>query len=118
MKKLILAITIILITISSAKAQYELGDAANNPILIQAIVPLFSCEDAVIRENLFLPRYDEKRIRRLITDGCASQIEAVLEACEWATDYEDDECETIVGNMISHQSKTIVKNIMKEEKLK
>lgn len=50
-------------------------------------------------------------MRHLITHGCSTQVDAVLEACEWVTDYDDDKCERIVDNMINHHVKTLIKNI-------
>lgn len=61
MKKIISTITILLVTISSAKAQSEFGEAANHPVLVQATTALYSCEEGIVRENLFIPKRDEKK---------------------------------------------------------
>lgn len=115
MKKLILATSIFLTTISTANAQPTLGEATNNPIVIRAITPLVSCEEFVIRENLFLPRYD-KRIWSLISDDCESQIRDFLEACELVTDYGADDCGTITDNLLRRRYTVIVNDMLREEK--
>lgn len=118
MKKFILAAAILLARINAAEAQPELGEAANNPVLAGAIMPLVSCEEGVIRTNLFLPTYDDKRVRPQIIDVCATQIDAAQEACELVTDYNDDDCKTIINNLLSRDYTAIEKELMRENKMK
>jgi hypothetical protein len=114
MKKLILPAIILLATISVVEAQSELGEAYNNPIFNNAVVPLIPCEESIIRDNLFLPRYDEKRMRDLIRFNCAPQIKAVIEACEMLSDNNNDDCQTVIDKMLSRHYTAIVNNITRK----
>lgn len=115
MKKLIFAAILFLGLIGGAKAQPTLGDAINNPIVIRTILPLVSCEEFVVRDNLFLPKYD-KRIWPLITSGCEIEIRELQEVCILVTDYADDDCGIITDNLLRHHYKDIVNDLIKEDR--
>ncbi|MGZ4970356.1 MAG: hypothetical protein ACXV8O_19280 [Methylobacter sp.] len=115
MKNLILAAAILLAAIGSAEAQPTLGEAVNNPIVIRSIMPMVSCEEIIIRGNLFLPKYD-KRIWPLITDGCATEIREFQEVCVLVTSYEDDDCQVITDNLLRHHYIDIVNDVIKEDR--
>ena len=109
--KLILAVAILLATINTADAQPELGDARNNPIIVGTLVPLFGCQEAVIRDDFFL-QSDEKKIMPQVLDVCSTQIDKAQDACGVVTGYDDNDCETIISNLLRHNSSHIVKDIM------
>lgn len=106
---------ILLVTNNTANAQLELGDAhANNPMMARTLPPLFFCQEAVIRANFVLPR-DEKDIKPLVLDRCAKEIDNAQEACGVVTNYSDDDCETIINNLLRRNSRDVVKDIMSED---
>jgi hypothetical protein len=109
--KLILAVAILLATLNTADAQPELGEARNNPLIVETLVPLFGCQEAVIRDDFFLAR-DEKKISSVVLDICSTQIDKAQDACGVVTGYDEDECETIIINLLRHNSSHIVKDIM------
>lgn len=109
-------IAMLLATISPVEARPESGGAAESPIMAQTIIPLVSCEEAIVRENLFLIPRDNKKIWRLITKDCAAQIDGVMAACEWVTDENDPPCKKVVGNFLSRHYAAIVRKIIKERK--
>jgi hypothetical protein len=87
----------------------------HNPMVIRSIMPMVSCEEIIIRGNLFLPKYD-KRIWPLITDGCATEIREFQEVCVLVTNYEDDDCQVITDNLLSHHYTDIVNDVIKEDR--
>jgi hypothetical protein len=114
--KLNLLVAIFLISINPAKAQSESEKAVEDSIMEQSIIPLVSCEEAVIRENLFLSSRDNKKIGQLITKNCSVQIDAVFDACEWVTDENDPPCKKIIDNFLKRHYAAIVRKIIKEHK--
>ncbi len=110
--KLILAVAILLATISTAEAEPELGDDSNNPNATTHLMSLYACEEAVIRANFFLQN-DEKSIWPLITNGCAKQIHVAKEACRRVS---DDDCGTNIDNSLSSHYTDVVIDIMKENR--
>jgi hypothetical protein len=113
--KLILAAAILLATISTAEAELDLGGYVNNPMLTRILTAMFACEEAVIRNNFFMPK-DEKRILPLISNGCARQIERAEDACGLVTDYDDDDCETIIGDLLNRDYEDVARDIMRENR--
>jgi len=113
MKVLMLA-ALLLATINTVEAQPELGTAVNNPTFMRAMRPLLACAEAVTRDNYFYPK-DEKRIFSLVRDSCSHQIDRAEDACGLVTDYSDDDCETIIDNLLTREYKEIVRDILKDD---
>ena len=111
-----IVVVILFTIIGSGRTQAQAGKADNGPIMTQTIIPLVSCEEAIIRENLILSPRDDKKIWSLITDRCAAKIDAVLDVCELVTDYNDPPCKKIIDIFLSRHYRAIVKNIIKERK--
>jgi len=114
MKKSIFSAFILLATINAGEAQTEIGEAFNNPIFNKAVAPLIPCEESIIRDNIFLPKYDEKRMRSLILYNCGPQINDVLEACEMLTDSSNVDCPTAIDEMLSRHYSAIVNSMTRK----
>lgn len=78
-------------------------------------MPMIYCEEVVIRDNLFLPKYD-KRIWPLIMDGCGLEIRELQEVCVLVTDYQDDDCDIIANDLLRHHYRDIVNDMIREER--
>jgi hypothetical protein len=113
--KSILAIAILLVIASTAEAQPDLGGYVNNPMLTRTLTAMFVCEEVVVRSNFFLPG-DEKRIWPLIRNSCTTKIDGAEYACGLVTDYDEDDCETIIGNLLNRNYEDVARDIIKENR--
>ncbi|MDD5578458.1 MAG: hypothetical protein PHY16_04150 [Methylobacter sp.] len=95
MKKIIVAIFLVSITRVEAQSMTE------------ALKPLYACEQAVVRENVFLKNY-KAELWPLISDDCAKQMKAAQIACGVESNQNADACVDIINDKLDRHYLDIV----------